>query len=150
MLPDSKEKTLIFAANDQHADLVVEILKKEFEKAGIEIDDEAILKITGSVYQPQEQLNKFKNERYPNIVVTVDLLTTGVDIEEICNLVFLRRVRSRILYEQMLGRATRRADHIGKEVFKIFDAVKLYECASRCYRNEADRCQTRTDISGTD
>ena len=127
LAPDSKEKTLVFAANDQHADLVVEILKKEFEKAGIEIDDETILKITGSVYKPQEQLNKFKNERYPNIAVTVDLLTTGVDIEEICNLVFLRRVRSRILYEQMLGRATRRADHIGKEVFKIFDAVKIYE-----------------------
>ena len=127
LTPEGKEKTLIFAANDQHADLVVKLLKEEFEKAGIEIDDEAILKITGSVYQPQQQLNKFKNERDPNIAVTVDLLTTGVDIEEICNLVFLRRVRSRILYEQMLGRATRRADHIGKEVFKIFDAVKLYE-----------------------
>ncbi|MCX6137873.1 MAG: type I restriction-modification system endonuclease [Ignavibacteriales bacterium] len=127
LAPDSKEKTLIFAANDQHADLVVKTLTEEFEKAGIEIDDEAITKITGSVYKPQEALNKFKNERFPNIAVTVDLLTTGVDIEEICNLVFLRRVRSRILYEQMLGRATRRADHIGKEVFKIFDAVKLYE-----------------------
>jgi type I restriction enzyme R subunit len=127
LTPDDKEKTLIFAANDQHADLVVKILKEEFEKVGIEIDDEAILKITGSVYKPQEQLNKYKNERYPNIAITVDLLTTGVDIEEICNLVFIRRVRSRILYEQMLGRATRRADHIGKEVFKIFDAVKLYE-----------------------
>ena len=45
----------------------------------------------------------------------------------ICNLVFLRRVRSRILYEQMLGRATRLCDEIGKEVFRIFDAVDLYE-----------------------
>lgn len=125
--PDGKAKTLIFAANDQHADLVVSLLKDELKQAGIDVDDEAILKITGSVYNPQQQVNKFMNENYPNIVVTVDLLTTGVDVEEICNLVFIRRVRSRILFEQMLGRATRRADHIGKEVFRIFDAVKLYE-----------------------
>jgi type I restriction enzyme R subunit len=41
------------------------------------------------------------------VAVTVDLLTTGVDVPEICNLVFLRRVNSRILFDQMLGRATR-------------------------------------------
>ncbi len=125
--PESPQKTLIFTANDQHADLVVKILKEEFEKQGIDVDDDAIMKITGSVYQPQQQVNRFKNEKYPNIVVTVDLLTTGVDVEEICNLVFIRRVRSRILYDQMIGRATRRADHIGKEIFKIYDAVRLYE-----------------------
>jgi hypothetical protein len=56
----------------------------------------------------------------------VDLLTTGVDIPEICNLVFARRINSRILYDQMIGRATRRADHIGKEFFRIFDAVDIY------------------------
>jgi type I restriction enzyme R subunit len=59
--------------------------------------------------------------------VTVDLLTTGVDVPEICNLVFLRRVRSRILYEQMLGRATRLCDRIKKDHFNIYDAVGLYE-----------------------
>ncbi len=69
---------------------------------------------------------KFRNDPRPKYVVTVDLLTTGVDIPEICNLVFVRRVNSRILYDQMIGRATRRADHIGKEVFRIFDAVDIY------------------------
>jgi type I restriction enzyme R subunit len=59
--------------------------------------------------------------------VTVDLLTTGVDVPEICNLVFLRRVNSRILFDQMLGRATRLCDEIGKETFRVFDAVQLYE-----------------------
>ena len=44
----------------------------------------------------------------------------------ITNLVFLRRVNSRILYEQMIGRATRQCPEIGKEVFRIFDAVDLY------------------------
>ncbi|MGV3527098.1 MAG: type I restriction-modification system endonuclease [Candidatus Sericytochromatia bacterium] len=124
--PAGDEKTLIFAANDAHADLVVRLLKEAFSELGEPVDDDAIVKITGSVYQPQQQVRRFKNERLPNIVVTVDLLTTGVDVPEICNLVFLRRVKSRILYEQMLGRATRRCDRIGKDYFQIFDAVGLY------------------------
>jgi type I restriction enzyme R subunit len=125
--PESREKTLIFAANDEHADLVVKVLKDAFEAAGIEVDDDAVMKITGKTYEAQKQITRFKNERFPSIVVTVDLLSTGVDVPEICHIVFLRRVRSRILYEQMLGRATRRADHIGKQTFRIYDAVRLYE-----------------------
>jgi type I restriction enzyme R subunit len=56
----------------------------------------------------------------------VDLLTTGIDVPEITNVVFIRRVRSRILYEQMLGRATRLCPEIGKEFFNVYDAVDLY------------------------
>lgn len=59
--------------------------------------------------------------------VTVDLLTTGIDVPEICNIVFLRRINSRILYDQMIGRATRLCDEIGKETFRIFDAVQIYD-----------------------
>jgi type I restriction enzyme R subunit len=67
------------------------------------------------------------SDRRPHkIAVTVDLLTTGIDVPRISNLVFLRRVRSRILYEQMLGRATRLCPEINKESFRIFDAVDLY------------------------
>jgi type I restriction enzyme R subunit len=125
--PEGEKKTLIFAATDEHADLVVDLLKEEFANAGIDLNDEAIKKITGKVYKPEELVKRFKNEKYPNIVVTVDLLTTGVDVPPICNLVFLRRVRSRILFEQMLGRATRKCNEIGKEFFRIYDAVKIYD-----------------------
>lgn len=125
--PDGDDKTLIFAATDEHADRVVQYLKEEFEAIKVDVPDNAIQKITGKSYDPEEQVARFKNEKYPNIVVTVDLLTTGVDVPAICNLVFLRRIKSRILYEQMLGRATRRCDEIGKEVFQIYDAVKIYE-----------------------
>src|SRR5690606_38120269 len=103
------------------------MLKEEFENIGVEVHHKAIEKITGSVYDNAQLTRDFKNERYPNIVVTVDLLSTGIDIPSIGNIVFMRRVRSRILYEQMLGRATRLCPEIGKESFKIFDAVKLYE-----------------------
>lgn len=125
--PEGEEKTMIFAATDEHADTIVKLLEDEFEKIGVDLPDNAIEKITGKSYRPSELVIRYKNERYPNIAVTVDLLTTGIDVPAICNLVFMRRVSSRILYEQMLGRATRRCDEIGKEVFRIYDAVKIYE-----------------------
>lgn len=124
-MPD-EGKTLVFCANDSHADMVVDLLKRAFrEKAG-SIEDDAVVKITGASDKPLQLIRRFRNERLPNIAVTVDLLTTGIDVPSICNLVFIRRVRSRILYEQMLGRATRRCDAIEKDCFRIFDAVDLY------------------------
>jgi type I restriction enzyme R subunit len=121
--PEDRKKTLIFAANNNHADMIVQILREEFEEMGEEVDADAIVKITGDVDKRKDLLRKYKNDHYPSIVVTVDLLTTGIDVPSISNLVFLRRVNSRILYDQMLGRATRRCDEIGKEVFKVYDCV---------------------------
>lgn len=125
--PDGEEKTLVFAANDEHADLVVELFKQEYKKIGVDVSDDCIRKITGKSYDPLLLVRRYKNEKFPNIAVTVDLLTTGVDVPTISNLVFLRRVKSRILYEQMLGRATRLCPEINKEVFRIYDAVRIYE-----------------------
>lgn len=119
-------KTLIFAATDAHADIVVSAIKKAFAKTYGEIDDAAVRKITGSVDKVQALIRSYRNDSNPRIAVTVDLLTTGIDVPSITNLVFLRRVNSRILYEQMIGRATRQCPEIGKEVFRIFDAVDLY------------------------
>ncbi|PGY11125.1 type I restriction-modification system endonuclease [Bacillus sp. AFS031507] len=125
--PTGKEKTLIFAATDQHADLVVRLLKEAFKERGDKIEDDAIMKITGYIYKPLDAIKRFKNERLPNVVVTVDLLTTGIDVPPITNLVFLRRIQSRILYDQMLGRATRLCPDIEKTHFNIYDAVGIYD-----------------------
>ncbi|MEH7612040.1 type I restriction-modification system endonuclease [Gottfriedia acidiceleris] len=125
--PTGNEKTLIFAATNDHADLVVRLLKEAFKERGDEVEDDAIMKITGSIYRPLDAIKRFKNERLPNVVVTVDLLTTGIDVPTIKNLVFLRRVQSRILYDQMLGRATRLCPDIGKTHFNIYDAVGIYD-----------------------
>jgi type I restriction enzyme, R subunit len=91
-----------------------------------EIEDAAVKKLTGSVDRVGGLIKSFRNDTLPKIAVTVDLLTTGIDVPKIVNLVFLRRVNSRILYEQMIGRATRLCDEIDKETFRIFDAVDLY------------------------
>lgn len=124
--PGLEGKTLVFAVTDAHADIIVHELKKAFEAQYGSIEDAAIRKITGSVDKVGKLIRSFRNDAFPQIAVTVDLLTTGIDVPKITNLVFIRRVNSRILYEQMLGRATRRCDEIGKEVFRIFDAVDLY------------------------
>lgn len=123
-------KTLIYAVDDEHADLIVKILKEIYTNYGI--DNDAIMKITGSVAggnkrKVQEAIKRFKNERFPSIAVTVDLLTTGIDVQEITTLVFMRRVKSRILFEQMLGRATRLCPKINKTHFEIYDPVGVYD-----------------------
>lgn len=128
--PEGKAKTLIFAVDDSHADLIVKILKELYEPYGV--DNNAIMKITGSIHNGNKdkiemEMRRFKNDIYPTIVVTVDLLTTGIDVRPISNIVFLRRVKSRILFEQMLGRATRLCPEIGKTHFEIYDPVGVYE-----------------------
>ena len=128
--PESREKTLIFAVNDAHADQIVDTLRKIYEPYGVSND--AIMKITGKTAGGNKKkilqvIKKYKNDQYPNIAVTVDLLTTGIDVPSICNLVFMRKINSRILFEQMLGRATRPCPKIRKTHFNIFDAAKVME-----------------------
>ena len=128
--PKESGKTLIYAVNDDHADMIVDILKNHFAETGV--DTGAIMKITGSVgggnpKKVEEAIKRFKNEDYPSVVVTVDLLTTGIDVPEINTLVFMRRVKSRILFEQMLGRATRLCPAIKKTHFEIHDPVGVYD-----------------------
>lgn len=115
-------KTLIFAANDiahtSHADQLVDLARDIFGKG-----DAFVGKITGKVDRPLQRIKEFRNRPEPKIVVSVDMLTTGVDIPDLEYLVFLRPVKSRILFEQMLGRGTRRADDLlpPKSHFTVFD-----------------------------
>ena len=125
--PLGDEKTMIFCVTDRHADQVVALLSKLFkEKYGKEWNNDAVVKITGNADQPSKLVERFKKNKFPNIAVTVDLLTTGIDVPKICNLVFMRKVRSRVLFEQMLGRATRLCPDIGKTEFRIYDAVDIF------------------------
>lgn len=115
-------KTLIFAVNDiehiSHADQIVRICKDEFGRG-----DDFVKKITGSpsVDRPLQRIKEFRNRQEPGIVVTVDMLSTGVDIPALEFIVFMRPVKSRILWEQMLGRGTRLCPEINKDRFTIFD-----------------------------
>lgn len=125
--PMGEEKAIIFCATDAHADMVKRLLGIAFKTVhGDQYNQAAVEKITGASDKVEQLIRRFKNEHFPSIAITVDLLTTGIDVPPICHIVFMRRVKSRILYEQMIGRATRRCDEIGKTVFKIYDPVDLY------------------------
>lgn len=126
--PLGEEKTLVFCVNQVHAVRVCNLLNAAFHKVyGDEWNQAAVQVITGRTDEVAKVIRRYKTERLPSVAITVDLLTTGIDVPAITNLVFMRRVRSRILYEQMKGRATRRCDDIGKTVFRIYDPVRLYE-----------------------
>ena len=131
--PSIPGKTLVFCATDSHADIFVSELKKAIDDTYGPQPDSMVSKITGTAVAGDKTLIKrFKNEVNPKVAVTVDLLTTGIDVPSITQLVFVRRVKSRILYEQMLGRATRLCENLygqgeHKESFEIFDAVDLYD-----------------------
>ncbi len=125
--PHGEEKTIVFCVDDDHAERLVPILKAELTKAWGPIDDAVVQKVTGATDRVDDAIARFKNEALPKIAITVDLLSTGVDVPRVSNIVFLRRIKSRILYDQMMGRATRLCPEIGKEVFRIYDAVGLYD-----------------------
>lgn len=118
-------KTLIFANNDiehiSHCDQLVNFLRDEFNRG-----DSFVQKITGSptVDRPLQRIREFRNRQNPGIVATVDMLSTGVDIPKIENIVFLRPVKSRILFEQMMGRGTRLCEEINKNHFTVFDCFR--------------------------
>ena len=111
-LPDGKEhtetvfevpKTLIFAKTDSHAEDIIEIVREEFAE-----ENKFCKKITyKSIEDPKTVLSQFRNDYYPRIAVTVDMIATGTDIRPLEVLVFMRDVKSRSYYEQMKGRGTR-------------------------------------------
>lgn len=104
LFPNRKEvpKTLIFAKTDSHADDIISIVREEFAE-----NDEFCKKITYSAKNAQSLLSDFRNSYYPRIAVTVDMIATGTDVKPIECLIFMRDVRSKNYFEQMIGRATR-------------------------------------------
>ncbi len=96
-------KTLIFAKTDSHAEDIIEIVREEFAE-----ENKFCKKITyKSEEDPKSVLSQFRNDYYPRIAVTVDMIATGTDIRPLEVLVFMRDVKSRSYYEQMKGRGTR-------------------------------------------
>ena len=104
LFPHRREvpKTLIFAKLDSHADDIIQIVREEFGEG-----NEFCQKITCHADRPETVLSAFRNDYYPRIAVTVDMIATGTDVKPIECLIFMRDVRSRNYFEQMKGRGTR-------------------------------------------
>lgn len=96
-------KTLIFAKTDSHADDIINIVREEFGE-----ENRFCKKVTYKTEEdPKSILSQFRNDYYPRIAVTVDMIATGTDVKPLECLLFTRDVRSRNYFEQMKGRGTR-------------------------------------------
>lgn len=95
-------KMLIFAKTDSHAEDIIEIVREEFDERS-----NFCKKITYNSDDPKSILTSFRNDYYPRIAVTVDMIATGTDVRPLEVLLFMRDVKSRSYYEQMKGRGTR-------------------------------------------
>ena len=123
-------KTLIFAKTDSHANDIIDIVREEFAE-----ENKFCKKITYKADEdPKSVLAEFRNEYYPRIAVTVDMVATGTDIKPLELLVFMRDVKSKNYFEQMKGRGTRTIDldslrkvtptaKFTKDHFVIIDAI---------------------------
>jgi type I restriction enzyme R subunit len=137
IFPGRKEvpKTLIFAKDDSHAEDIVEIVRDEFGR-GNAFCQKITYKVTSA--NPRDLIQAFRNQYEPRIAVTVDMVATGTDIRPIEIVMFMRAVKSRVLFEQMKGRGVRiidpddlRAvsgqDAVAKDHFVIVDCVGMTE-----------------------
>ena len=127
-------KTLVFAKDDNHAEEIVRIAREVFGKG-----DEFCKKITyRATGDPDDLIAAFRTSYFPRIAVTVDMIATGTDVKPLEVLLFMRAVKSRVLFEQMLGRGTRiisdtdfravtQTPQARKSYFVIVDAVGVTE-----------------------
>ena len=100
-------KTLVFAKTDSHADDIIQTVREEFAEG-----NQFCKKITYRVEEdPKLVLAQFRNDYYPRIAVTVDMIATGTDVKPLECLLFMRDVKSRNYFEQMKGRGTRTLGH---------------------------------------
>jgi len=124
------EKTIVFCVDDTHAAFMAQELRR------LSGDNDYAARITRSERNSHQLERNFAQvgAHKPRVAVTVDLLTTGFDAPDVKNIVFVRSLRSAILYKQMKGRGTRLCEDINKRYFTIFD----YSAASRLEDAEFD------------
>ena len=132
---DRLGKTVVFAQNKRHADFIVQCFNKLYPQYGgtfarrVVCDDAYVQSLIDDFKQPEKE---------PHIAVSVDMLDTGIDVPEIVNLVFFKKVRSKTKFWQMIGRGTRLCkglscsdqidgEYIDKRRFLIFDYCANFE-----------------------
>ena len=121
-------KTIVFAVTRRHAETLAEMFDEHFADMKPRPDTryaDFVVSDVGGGPAPDASalIKRFKDENYPKILVSVNMLDTGFDCPEVVNLVMARFTRSTILYRQMRGRGTRKAPHVDKTGFTIFDFV---------------------------
>jgi type I restriction enzyme R subunit len=119
-------KTIVFAVTRKHAETLARMFDEAFAdkkpSPDIRYADYVVSGLgSDDTLDGMAKIRRFKREDFPQILVSVNMLDTGFDCPEVCNLVFARFTRSAILYQQMRGRGTRKTSK--KPVFTMFDFV---------------------------
>ena len=120
-------KTIIFAKNHDHAEKILEIFSKEYSN----LTNYAKV-IDNYMTYAQSAIDEFSDpKKMPQIAISVDMLDTGIDVPEVLNLVFFKKVMSKAKFWQMIGRGTRLCpgllDGEDKQKFYIFDFCGNFE-----------------------
>jgi type I restriction enzyme, R subunit len=123
------EKTMVFCVTQEHARLVAKILQNQFSHLGY---DNYAVTIVSEEPEVSHDYNLFKDpeKQTPVIATTVDLLSTGVDVPSVKNIVFLKPIASKIVFKQIIGRGSRINTLTGKYEFRIIDysnATRLFD-----------------------
>ena len=120
-------KTIIFAKNHRHAQKIFEVFGQEFPHLSgyAEVID-------NQINYAQDAIDAFSDpKKLPQIAISVDMLDTGIDVPEVLNLVFFKKVMSKAKFWQMIGRGTRLCpglmDGSDKDKFYIFDLCGNFE-----------------------
>ena len=138
-------KTIVFAQKHRHAELIVKCFGELYPEYG---SDFCVL-IDNQVNYAQTLIDAFEvREKLPQIAVSVDMMDTGIDVPDVLNLVFFKRVRSKIKFMQMIGRGTRLSEHIygngeHKQGFQIFDWCNNFEYFGK-HPNGSEAIQTQS------
>ena len=121
-------KTILFAKNHKHAETIFEIFEKEYPhlKGYAKVIDNRTTYV-------QSAIDEFSDpKKMPQIAISVDMLDTGIDVPEVLNLVFFKKVMSKAKFWQMIGRGTRLCQGLIdwrrlKRNFNIFDFCGNFE-----------------------
>lgn len=121
-------KTIIFAKNHNHAEKILEVWNREFP----DYPNHYVRVIDNYTNYAQSIIDDFSDKnKMPQIAISVDMLDTGIDVPEILNLVFFKKVMSRAKFWQMIGRGTRTCEGLinggDKRLFYIFDLCRNFE-----------------------
>jgi len=120
-------KSIIFAKNHAHAEKILEIFNKEYP----DLPEYANV-IDNYIKYAQSAIDEFSDpKKLPQIAISVDMLDTGIDVPEVLNLVFFKKVMSKAKFWQMIGRGTRLCPNLidgnDKTKFYIFDFCGNFE-----------------------
>ena len=147
-------KTIFFCASQRHADHVKKVFGELFPNLSSDVQV-----ITSKMYRPNDEVKRFQKESQPRIALSVGMLDTGIDVPELCNLVFVKPVFSHIRFWQMLGRGTRNFESckhpewlpdMDKKDFRIFDFtigghsnIKIHQIKASKEKNLQDDVVTK-------